>query len=359
MHVSGGVRVLLLPLLIGGCICSQQSNKEFVEIASDATAQARRGSYSQEHVMQHLSRIAAQEHPFGSDAQNEIALYLQTQAKKIGATTYVEPFAADTPNPVLVKNPNAPASLTVKRNGKNVYASANLRPDSDCVVLIGSHYDTKIIDGHPYLGANDSGSSSALLLEMLRRVRLPDVKLDITCDLMMVWFDGEESILANWNDGLHLHPAKIQDNTYGSRHAVSRLKSCEWLGAQHKCLPPDLGGKAVAGLVLVDMVGSPNLKLTRDNYSAPPMVRLLEAVLDAQNRRSILTEVQIEVGDDHVPYAQAGIQAIDLIDFVNTSHWHRPSDTLDNIAPQSLEIAYEIAASMAIAAAKNPKLFRK
>ncbi len=303
--------------------------------------------------MQHLQRIAAQEHPLGSPAQAEIGRYLSAQAEQLGATVFSEEFVAETPNPVLLQSPDAPASPTLRKNGRNIYARANFKADADCVVLVGSHYDTKIIDGHPYLGANDSGSSSALLLEILRRLHKHPDNQQLACDLMLVWFDGEESILPDWNDGERRHPARIQDNTYGSRHAVSRLRDCKTGDKAQKCLPVDLGGATLVALVLVDMVGSPALKFTREQHSSPQLMQKLEAILQVQGRRHLLGDIPIEVGDDHLPYVRAGVPAIDLIDFVNTTHWHQPSDVIANVSPPSLEVAYEVATALALLVARG------
>ena len=40
--------------------------------------------------------------------------------------------------------------------------------------------------------------------------------------------------------------------------------------------------------------------------------------------------------DDHTPFLQNGIPAVDLIDF-DYPYWHTTQDTADKVAPDSLE----------------------
>jgi hypothetical protein len=40
--------------------------------------------------------------------------------------------------------------------------------------------------------------------------------------------------------------------------------------------------------------------------------------------------------DDHIPFVQMGIPAIDIIDF-DYPYWHTTKDTLDKVSAESLE----------------------
>ncbi len=340
--------------LLSGCICSQQAARQLADDAKLATTAARLGEYSQEHMQAWLQAIAAEPHPLGSPAQQKVGDYIIGQALALGARTEVETFTAITPNPVLLGNPAAPAEATLPKSGRNLYAFADLKPQAECVIMLASHYDTKVIADGTYLGANDSGSTSTLLLEMLRRLRAHREQIHLQCDVLMTWFDGEESVLPEWYDGERKHPAKLVDNTYGSRHAAGRLSTCQWRSKAHKCLPTQLGGKPLVALVLIDMLGSPNLQFTKELYSSRNMFDYFLAVLAAQSRLSLLNPEGAEVGDDHLPYIRAGVPAVNIIDFVNTQHWHRPSDVLSQLDHGSLRVAYEVAAATAILAARRP-----
>jgi peptidase M28-like protein len=54
-----------------------------------------------------------------------------------------------------------------------------------------------------------------------------------------------------------------------------------------------------------------------------------------------LAKVPTGIVDDHIPFLQMGIPAVDLIDYnfgFNNIYWHTPNDTLDKISPQSLKV---------------------
>jgi len=49
----------------------------------------------------------------------------------------------------------------------------------------------------------------------------------------------------------------------------------------------------------------------------------------------------IAVTDDHIPFVNAGVSAVDLIDFdygPDNSYWHTAQDTLQHCSPSSLTI---------------------
>jgi len=46
---------------------------------------------------------------------------------------------------------------------------------------------------------------------------------------------------------------------------------------------------------------------------------------------------EIAIDDDHMPFLEAGVGAVDLIDF-DYEPWHEDSDTLDKLSPNSLEV---------------------
>jgi len=76
-------------------------------------------------------------------------------------------------------------------------------------IVITGHFDTKTQPG--FVGANDGGSSTGLLLE-LARVLCKQPRKD---DLYFVWFDGEEAFV-EWSD---------DDSLYGSRHLAAKWKA--------------------------------------------------------------------------------------------------------------------------------------
>jgi glutaminyl-peptide cyclotransferase len=185
------------------------------------------------------------------------------------------------------------------------------------LLLVGSHYDTKA--GIPgFLGANDSGSSCGALME-LARVAAEGPRVAPT--LRFVFFDGEECMVTYApNDGLQ-----------GSRyHAGQLLKE----------------GRAaeVRAFILLDMIGDKDLTVTLPRNSSPELLNAVLRAAHAENARQKFSLHPFEIGDDHVPFLEAGIPSVDLIDFAFGSapglndYWHTPADTMDKISAESLGI---------------------
>lgn len=310
---------------------------------------------SQAHL--DLAEIAESAHPFGSARQAEVLKFLEDGVKAKGITaTFREGFESVVPNPEAL-NASGPVNPTLTRTGTNLYAFGGLVTDPPCVVLVASHYDSKDIPGIVYLGANDSGSSSALLMQLITylKSKAEETKTTLTCDIAAVWFDGEEAILTNWTDGETIHPAKIQDNTYGSRHAVKRLTTCTYEGKNAKCLPANLGGKPLAAIVLLDMIGSPDLQISQDSYSSQLLVDMAikaSSGLGFGNRYGKGGARPIE--DDHIPYRKAGIAGIDLIDFNDTSRWHKAGDDPAFVSTDSMQMAGQLGLALSLEAARRP-----
>jgi glutaminyl-peptide cyclotransferase len=232
----------------------------------------------------------------------------------------------------------------MQQEGRNVYAGLELGGSKSCVILFGSHYDTKPMPERQ-LGANDSGSSSVALLQIAAYFLQQKTVLPSSCDLGFVWFDGEEAQLPGWDDGLR-HPSRLQDNTYGSRNFVANLTSC---GPNH-CLPATLDERkrAVRALVLLDMIGAEPMILSQDTHTSAEWKQLLGPVLQSLGMTERLSPVPRPISDDHLPFLQKGIPAINLINFEVTTHWHRSSDTVDQIHMPSIEDFSRLAISLTL-----------
>ncbi len=231
---------------------------------------------------------------------------------------------------------------TVK--GYNVLGYLKMDKPSECIQMVGSHYDTKHIPGLRYVGANDSASSSALLFQLASHFKKNLGGLG--CDLLFVWFDGEESVLDDWNTAERA-PYGQQDNTYGSRYFVSQMKICGKTGAgkEQLCWREQLK-KPIKELILIDMVGSQELKISLDRLSSDKMLERLKASAKNLGFDKYLDNTYTFVEDDHTPFRKAGIDAIDIIDFNNLDYWHKPGDEVKNISFRSIEIAGQIAVEM-------------
>jgi hypothetical protein len=333
------------------CVCSRNGGGG-PGLALDEVAKAKAAAFALDEAAAgaDLATMTAGPHPFGSARQGEITAWLKGRIEASGLAAKTEPFAANVPNPAAAAGSAGPVSDTLEKRGANVYAFGAVKPEAPCVVLLASHYDTKIVDGVDYVGANDSGSSSVLLLQVLKALK----GADAICDVVGVWFDGEEAVLANWSDGEERHPARLKDNTYGSRHAAGRLTACDYDGVAAKCLPADLGGKPLVALVLMDMVGSPDVKLSLETHSTARLVNFARRGSDALGLDLFATS-GTAIDDDHIAYLAGGVPAMDMIDFNHLSYWHRAGDEAANVSLASLGTVGKVAAYTALGLARSPK----
>ena len=240
--------------------------------------------------------------PPGSLAIAKSQTYISDVLKKLGLQVEHQDFLANTPNgPVSMKNIVGKTS----QSGKPV-------------VILASHYDTRLMTNAAFVGANDGGSSTGLLLELARVLSQRRNAFTI----WFVFFDGEEA-QREWSEA---------DSLYGSRYFVEKLKR-------------DGHTQAVKAMVLMDMVGDRDLKLENDTSSTPDLMELVRKSAVELNYSKYLATAQKGMVDDHVPFIRAGIAAVDLIDYdygFNNSLWHTPNDTLDKISPHSLKIVGDI-----------------
>ncbi|MDT7690065.1 MAG: hypothetical protein QOE46_2824 [Acidobacteriota bacterium] len=185
-------------------------------------------------------------------------------------------------------------------------------------IIIASHYDTKRFKEFPFVGANDGGSSSGVLIELARLLAAEHRHFTYR----FVFFDGEEAVCREWDE---CGKPNAPDNTYGSRHYVAQLRASNQL-------------KRVRALILLDMIGYDKLELGRDDMSTPWLVDVLWRTASENGYAKQFVERPEGVGgDDHEPFLRAGVPAIDLIQLGSYPYWHTPEDTLDKIAPASLK----------------------
>jgi len=155
---------------------------------------------------------------------------------------------------------------------------------------------------------------TTVLLEIARALaeHPPGLPVDL------VFFDGEEAVLA-WSD---------TDGTYGSRSLAARWQAAGEL-------------ESIGAMILLDMVGDANLNIPRETNST---TWINDVVWDAARElgyEAQFPETAHAILDDHLPFLDAGVDAIDLIDFTygpGNRFWHSPFDTLDKISAESLGV---------------------
>lgn len=203
----------------------------------------------------------------------------------------------------------------------NLWAVHDASP-SDRLFLLGAHWESKrfanqdpdpALRQQPVLGANDGAAGVALLLQFMRHVVDNDVQLPF--DVGVAFFDGEDG----FDD---CHPLA------GSTFFVQHLAPGE-----------------VDRFLLLDMVGDPAARFVREAQSDacdPALVDLLHAHAPASGLQDNFPNTTRSVSDDHVPFLEAGIPAVDLIDFGRSGdrtqtisgfppYWHTTHDTLDKV----------------------------
>jgi hypothetical protein len=179
---------------------------------------------------------------------------------------------------------------------------------------LGAHYDTRPVSdrdpdaarrSEPLVGANDGASGVAVLLHLMEvlAVEPPAAGVDL------IFFDGEDSGTSGDPLGFCL----------GSRQ----------LAAVCRDFGNPLAQGEPRGLIVVDMVGEAGLAIPREAYSqtyAPALTSRVFARAAELGLDVLVDEPGPAVYDDHVPFLQQGIPAVDLIDF-DFPHWHTTGDT--------------------------------
>jgi hypothetical protein len=346
---------ILLYFMICGVLCKPEATGELTKIASHM----RNLDFDRQKMANDLSVFTAAAHPLGSPRQKEIADHLLSRIRQApGVEAVAVSFEAATPNPEALKKPSAPIALTQMKTGINVFArTARLHATApSCAIVLASHYDTKNVSGITYTGANDSGSSSIALLQFVEHSSEIVKKVSPRCEIIAAWFDGEEAVLDDWHAGEREHPAHVVDHTYGSRHLAASLTPCR-TGSPKLCLPPELGKTELKAVIVMDMIGSPNLQITLDQNSTPRLIELMqETDRILFEDRSILSSRSTPIEDDHIPFAERGIAALDIIDFNNIETWHRDGDFADRVSLDSIIKSMRLSFTLAAALAQNPDL---
>jgi hypothetical protein len=213
---------------------------------------------------------------------------------------------------------------------RNIFA--RFKPAEPSRVLYVSHWDTKphaTMDPdpakrqQPVPGANDGGSSTALLLGVADQLKRQPPALGV--DLLFV--DGED--YGNF-DGDEM------DNLIGARYFAAHLPA----------------GYAPLYGVLWDMIGDYTQEFRQEGNSvqhAPEVVeRVWDAARDQGLARVFLDRGRDAITDDHLPLQEAGLRVIDVIDCCNDGYpyWHTTQDTPDKVSPQSLANAGKVAMAL-------------
>jgi glutaminyl-peptide cyclotransferase len=186
----------------------------------------------------------------------------------------------------------------------------------DGIIVLATHYETNFpLRNIHYVGANDGGSTTGLLIEIASDLR---GKPNNGYSVWLVFTDGEEAV-KSWS---------AADSVYGSKHLAAKWAADGTL-------------KRIKAFLLADMLGDRDLDVQRDLNSTP---WLEDVVLQAATKygwQSYFFHMQTRDEDDHIPFAQRGVPCADLIDLdygYDNAYWHTAEDTLDKLSAKSLTI---------------------
>lgn len=176
-------------------------------------------------------------------------------------------------------------------------------------IIIGAHYDTRLKADQdaqqpdaPVPGANDGASGVAVLMELARV--LPE---DLDMQIWLVFFDAEDQgNLPGWNW------------IYGSRAFVESLAS-----------DPQ-------SVIIVDMIGDAGLNIYQERNSNSELTAEVWSAAAELGYDQFIPEEKYSILDDHTPFLERGIRAIDIIDF-DYPYWHTIEDTPDKVSAESLK----------------------
>jgi len=263
------------------------------QTADEAPAPEKTGGFDGKRAFAHVARqVSFGPHPSGSPAIAQVQDYLLSELKGYGCSVETDAFRSDTPVGRLpMKN------FLVKIPGE--------KPG---VILLGTHYDTKILDN--FVGADDGGSSTGLMLELARLLCPQHGKYDV----WIAFFDGEEAV-KTWSNS---------DSRYGSRQMAARL-----------AISGDL--KKVKAFLLADIVGGRTAVFKREASSTPALIDLMWNTAAKLGYSGLFSSQGTSAEDDHDSFLKRDVPSVDVIgDFINNGYWHTPQDTLDKISAKTL-----------------------
>ena len=255
-------------------------------------------------------QVAFGPRPPASDAIHHLQDYMISQLKGFGCAVDIHDFHASTPiGSVAMKN------IVAKIPG----ASPN-------IIILATHYDTDTVGPPPqlrkmsnFVGADDAGSSTGLMLEMAR----------VLCGkpqpatIWIAFLDGEEA-LVNWTD---------TDSVYGSREMAASL-----------AMSGDLA--RVKAFVLADLVGGKNFHAKRDSETSQWLQDIVwDTAARLGHKDLFVSEHGDGMEDDHLPWKARKVPTVDIIDLDiagDVSYWHTEQDTLDKISPKTLQAVGDV-----------------
>ena len=196
--------------------------------------------------------------------------------------------------------------------GHTVYNIIAKNSDQPPQIIVGAHYDSRLFADHdpdpakqsePVPAANDGASGVAVLLELARS--LPKD----TVPVWLVFFDAEDN---------------------------GRIEGWDWILGSREFVKNNPAVRPQA-VVIVDMIGDADLNIYKERNSNAAITDEIWAVAkELGYEDKFIPEYKFSMLDDHTPFLEAGIPAVDIIDF-DYPYWHTTQDTPDKVSAESLE----------------------
>ena len=298
--------IITLMLLVL-CSCGKKNKQEATKSTSNHVAMTIDGNVALTEVKSFVSLGARDS---GTPGAKQASTYIASSLKELGIDPIIDEFTEKSRNKDMIF-----------RNVTGIIPGTHRK-----TVILGSHYDTKSGITDDFSGANDSGSSTGLLLALAAKLKKQE---PMPFDILLAFLDGEECVKHYGStDGLH-----------GSKRLSATL-----VGNQT--------ADRVLAVIILDMIGDRDLQIAIPRNSTPSLISLAFDAAKKTGARSYFSLSDNMVLDDHVPFLNAGMPSIDLIDFTfgsaygKNDYWHTTNDTMDKISADSLEVTGNVVLEM-------------
>lgn len=291
---------ILIVCIIGGCSEKDSSGESIQRLSVESLGEIHTDKFSGDKAFAHVKALVdIGPRPPASEGYAKMLTYLEGQLNEYGWTTRRQTFKASTPE--------GPVEFT---NLIARHSTAPAEPDS-LPFLLGGHIDTKKLP-FPFVGANDGGSSTGVILEI---ARVLSTSPKDAAKVEIVLFDGEEA----FREGI-----TARDGLYGSKYFAHEMSTRPtW---------PAVG-------IVLDIVGDLGHTLLINKETPKGFTKITEKAADEIQFVKPVQVSQFVIIDDHVPLQNTGLPCLHLIgDFTKMPYWHQEGDTIDKVDPRMLEM---------------------